>query len=235
MPLEDRLQRLRSFPRAPAPNNDASAVQTNLGTDVVELLQNILAFHVAHRPGSTTFGNDQAKGLRLVQVHVRPRERGRTRASPLALPAGPEPSDAKIRQSPGASAKRTNPDDFEALTVCEVVVEQGMLNVHGTLAGPCATLLIDLATFSPLFALGVVTGIDPSGFSTSMNIVWHAPASRGTTLRFVNTSLSLKPRMAAARSEVYDKETGKLLFSATQIVSPIQGLSAPGPRAHARL
>ncbi|KAI0671046.1 hypothetical protein C8Q78DRAFT_1130958 [Trametes maxima] len=212
MPLEDRLQRLRSFPRAPAPNNDASAVQSNLDTDVVELLQNILAFHVAHRPGSTTFGNDQAKGLRLVEAY--------------------------IRQSPGASAKRANPDDFEALTVCEVVSDMfcpGMLNVHGTLAGPCATLLVDLATFSTLFALGVVIGIDPSGFSTSMNIVWHAPASRGMTLRFVNTTLSLKPRMAAARTEVYDKQTGKLLFSATQIVSPIQALPAAGPRAHAKL
>ncbi|KAI0323661.1 hypothetical protein GY45DRAFT_1219824, partial [Cubamyces sp. BRFM 1775] len=184
----DRLRRFRSFPKAPAPNDDIAAVKSNLPSDAVELQQNILAYHVAHHPGSSVFGHDQAKGLKLVELYVRP---------------------------------RSSEDDDPAR-------KARMLNVHGTLAGPCLTLFLDVASFSALFALGTIVNMDPSGFSTSMNIVWHAPATRGMTLRFVNRSLSLTPRLGAARCEVYDKRTGRLLASATQIVSPIQALPAPG-------
>ncbi|KAI8994105.1 hypothetical protein BD414DRAFT_521183 [Trametes punicea] len=210
MSVTDKLQRLRSFPRAPAPNDDPSAVKSNLSEEAVRLHQNILAYHVAHHPDSAVFGNNQAKGLKLVEVYVRPREEGS--------------SLEKKRQSPGTEKPRAA--DLEAVTVCEIVVEEGMLNVHGTLAGACAMLLVDIATFAPLFALGEVLDIDASGFSASANLVWHSPALRGMTLRFVSTSLSLKPRMGAARCEVYDKQTGRLLVSATQIISPIQGLPA---------
>ncbi|KAI0655498.1 hypothetical protein C8Q70DRAFT_923490 [Cubamyces menziesii] len=183
MSPDDKLRHLRSFPRAPAPNDNIAAVKSNLPDDLVELQQNILAYHVAHHPGSSVFGHDQAKGLKLVELYVRSRssEEDSVQKSRQSLPPGTEnakPSTMKVKP-------RT--DDLEALTVCEVDVQDGkcpsstgrrMLNVHGTLAGPCLTLFLDVASFSALFALGTVVNMDPSGFSTSMNIVWHAAATR---------------------------------------------------------
>ncbi|KAI0350333.1 hypothetical protein OH77DRAFT_1499068 [Trametes cingulata] len=217
MPVLDPLERLRSFPRAPPPNDDSALVKSNLTDEAVRMLQNILAFHVAHSAHSKVFGNTHAKSLTLVEAFVIPR-------GEVSQPSQAE----KPRQSlSGTKALNGKPDDLEALTVCEVTVEEEMLNVYGTLSGACAALLIDIATFSALFALGIVIGTDPSGFSVSMNVTWHAPAVRGATLRFMNSSLSLKPRVASAKCEVYDKKTGRLLISATQIVSPIQGLAVP--------
>ncbi|KAI0629885.1 hypothetical protein C8Q77DRAFT_273489 [Trametes polyzona] len=218
MPSRDRLDRLLAFSRAPAPNDDSSAVKTNLPNSTVQLLQDILAHHIAHRPDSDVFGHGQAKNLKLVEAFVRPRAQDQNAT-------GSNPT----RQVPEG---KPDADGLEAVTVCEIPVEKDMLNVHGTLAGACTTLLIDLGTFSALFALGVVVGVDPTGFSASMNVVWHAPAVRGATLRLVNTSLALKPRMASARCEIYDQD-GKLLVSATQIVSPIQGLRGAGTTANA--
>ncbi|KAH9891959.1 hypothetical protein C8Q73DRAFT_96940 [Cubamyces lactineus] len=236
MSLDDRLRRLRAFPRAPAPNDDIAAVRSNLPSDIVELQQNILAYHVAHHPGSSVFGHGQAKGLKLVEVHVRSRsseEGDPAEKARQSLPPGTENAklgtSTSLQPNPSPSpspspSPKPRTDDLEALTVCEVEVVDGMLNVHGTLAGPCLTLFLDVASFSALFALGTVVNFDPSGFSTSMNIVWHAAATRGMTLRFVNRSLSLTPRMGTARCEVYDKKTARLLASATQIVSPVQAL-----------
>ncbi|KAI0819179.1 hypothetical protein BC628DRAFT_1404185 [Trametes gibbosa] len=195
MTLAGRLDRLRSFPRAPPPNHDSAAVKSNLPDEDVQLQQNILAYHVAHRPDSTVFGHAQARNLKLTELFVRTRGEGVSRPS---LQAQADSS----RQRPEAEKAQPSPDDLEAVTVCEFLVEEDMLNVHGVLSGACAMLLIDIGTFSALFALGAVVGIDPSGVSTSMNLVWHAPAFRGTTVRLVNTSLTLKPRMAAARCEV---------------------------------
>ncbi|PIL35242.1 hypothetical protein GSI_03032 [Ganoderma sinense ZZ0214-1] len=187
------LERLRSFPRAPAPNDDATAVKTNLPEDAVRLLQNILAYHVADYSGSNVFGHEQGKGLELVEAFVRTRHRDQDKAQ----------------------------DRLEAVTVCELLVEHNMLNVHGTFAGACAVHMVDIATFSPLFALATVTGFDPSGFSTSMNVIWHAPAIAGSRLRFVGTSLSCRTKMASAQCEVYDVEKGTLILSATHIIAPM--------------
>ncbi|KAI1789383.1 hypothetical protein LXA43DRAFT_974315 [Ganoderma leucocontextum] len=191
----DGLKRLRSFPGAPAPNDDPTTVKTNLTEDAVRLLQNILAYHVADYPASKVFGHEQGKGLQLVEAFVRSR--------------GSDQDGDKAQ------------NHLEAVTVCELIVEDNMLNVHGTFAGACAVHMVDIATFSPLFALAMVTGFDPSGFSTSMNVIWHAPAFAGSTLRFVGTSLSCRTKMASAQCEVYDVEKETLIVSATHIIAPI--------------
>ncbi|KAL7279704.1 hypothetical protein ACG7TL_006111 [Trametes sanguinea] len=118
MPAGDNLQRLRAFPRAPAPNNDASVVKSNLSKEEIELQQNILAYHVAHHPDSAIFGNSQAKGLKVLEIYVRPRRE--------ELREGSSASGEKTHQLPGSdSLKRARPDDLEGFTVCEAVVEEG--------------------------------------------------------------------------------------------------------------
>lgn len=111
----DAIARLRAFPRAPAPNDDATAVESDLSEADVVLCQNILAYHVAHRLGSKVFGNGQAKGLKMVAVHVK----GRGSDAIEGSPASP--------QSPnlGPARKGGVPDDLEAVTVCELTVEEG--------------------------------------------------------------------------------------------------------------
>ncbi|KAI0788223.1 hypothetical protein C8Q74DRAFT_1366981 [Fomes fomentarius] len=212
----DAIARLRAFPRAPAPNDDAAAVESNLSEADVVLCQNVLAYHVAHRLGSKVFGNGQAKGLKMVAVHVKRRGSEDDGASEFeGSPASPQSPKGSL------SARKGVPDDLEAVTVCELMVEEEMLNVHGTFAGACAMLIVDFATFAPLFALSAVTGIDASGFSTAMNIVWHAPVVRGTTLKYVGTTLSFKGRTVSARCEVYDKKKGTLVISATHIIARV--------------
>lgn len=114
MPSGDSLQRLRALPRAPAPNDDAATVKSNLPHQDVELLQNILAYHVAHRPGSSVFGNSHANRLRLTEADVRPRQEVRD---------APQPDSS--RQTPGTQKARPKGDELEAVTVCEIVVEEG--------------------------------------------------------------------------------------------------------------
>ncbi|KAJ8517754.1 hypothetical protein ONZ45_g5082 [Pleurotus djamor] len=64
---------------------------------------------------------------------------------------------------------------WEARTVLEIKVTQDMCNLFGVLHGGCAAYLIDPASSSALVALGVVLGIDGTGMSQSMNIIWHQP------------------------------------------------------------
>ena len=146
-PVAGGLERLRSFPRAPAPNDNAKAVKSDLPEEHVVLCQNILAYHIAHHPGSKVFGNGQAMGLKLVEMAIRDRRQE------------PAPGENRPQKAPKA--------DLEGMTVCELAVEEGecsrthvvwrteaeycvllctpdMLNVHGTLAGACAVLIIDL-------------------------------------------------------------------------------------------
>ena len=103
-PAPDGLARLRSFPRAPAPNDNPAAVKSNLPEADVVLNQNILAHHVAHHPDSAVFGNIQSGRLKLVELYVRDRHSG---AAP--------PQDA-------AAAKSAS---LEGMTVCELTVEKG--------------------------------------------------------------------------------------------------------------
>ncbi len=102
------LRRLQSFPRAPAPNDDPKTVETNLSEDAVRLLQNILAYHVADYPDSKVFGHEQGRGLKLVEAFVRTRGKDRV----------------------GDKAQ----DHLEAVTVCELLVEDSTSLGNGIVA-----------------------------------------------------------------------------------------------------
>lgn len=65
------LDRLRKFPKAPPPNDDPARVRGNLTPDQKQLALNILAYHVAHYPGSKVFAHDTAGKLKLVEAYIR--------------------------------------------------------------------------------------------------------------------------------------------------------------------
>ncbi|KAJ3552878.1 hypothetical protein NM688_g3922 [Phlebia brevispora] len=160
------------------------------------------------------FAYEEARLLRLTEIWVREK--------------GPNARDGEEWTDERKSAWKTNKASFgilEGQTVFEVTVTKRMVNSPGLLAGPCATLFIDVGSISALDALATVTGDPILGYSNSMNVVWHAAATVGQTLRVVSTTLSVGKRVESAISDIYNKETGQLLVSGTHIVSPIASLS----------
>lgn len=99
-------------------------------------------------------------------------------------------------------------------TVCEIQVEKDMCNIYGVLHGGCAAYMIDSCSSSSLVALGVVKGLDYSGMSQALNIIWHGPAPEGTKLKIVSTSVVVGGRVMTARCEIWDKDQGRVLVSA---------------------
>ncbi|TFK46949.1 hypothetical protein OE88DRAFT_841592 [Heliocybe sulcata] len=115
----------------------------------------------------------------------------------------------------------------EGRAVVEITVEKDMTNPYGTLHGACAAYLVDLCTSVPLVALGIATGIDGSGMSQSMDIIYHSAAPVGCRLRIEATTLTIGGRIMAARCEMLNKKNGKLLISATHTKINPYGSSNP--------
>jgi len=203
----DFLSTVRRLPPALPPNDNPASIKGNLALERKQLNVNILAWHIANFPGSRVFGHAELKDLRLVETHVWKANMGENLVELLEETIFPV--DARQHSLKGQ-------------TVCEVTVTEEMLNVHGTLAGGCSAHLIDIGTFSSLLTLSMVTGADYTGVSTSLNITYHAPAKAGAELRMVSTSISTSGRVVAARAEVYDKRTSKLLVSAVHTIAPFQ-------------
>ncbi|KAF8165862.1 hypothetical protein B0H34DRAFT_254120 [Crassisporium funariophilum] len=87
-------------------------------------------------------------------------------------------------------------------SIFEIMVGEDMCNVFGTLHGACAAYIVDPCSVSSLVTLGTFLGIDGTGVSQSMNLIWHSPVRMGTKLRVVATSMSMKGRVRSARCEV---------------------------------
>jgi len=214
----DFLSKAKKLPAAPAPNDDPAGIKGNITLEKKQLAANIFAWHIANFPGSRVFGHQELSNLKLAEVSVRKVGMGEQKE----LVGENEPEEV-LRKLP-----------LEGQTVCELVVEEGMLNVHGTFAGGCSAHMVDIGTFSPLLILSLATGIDATGMSTAMNLVWHAGATKGTQLRMVSTTLSMGGRVTAARTEVYDKKTSRLLISAVHTIAPFK-TSTTKPNSKPRL
>jgi len=103
---------------------------------------------------------------------------------------------------------------LEATTVAEIVVTKHMLNGAGMLHGGCVAYLIDNCCSTPLVVLGVVQDVNGVGVTQAMNVIFHAPASLGTCLHIISTSISLGGRVMSSRCEIIDKDTGRVVASA---------------------
>ncbi|KAG5644800.1 hypothetical protein DXG03_007622 [Asterophora parasitica] len=99
-----------------------------------------------------------------------------------------------------------------AETVFEIDVAKDMCNIFGNLHGGCAAYMVDPCSVSSLVVLGNATGVDGSGVSQSMNLIWHQPARAGDKLRIVSTSVFIHGRVRSARCEIWNGE--KLCVSA---------------------
>ncbi|KIJ94376.1 hypothetical protein K443DRAFT_683795 [Laccaria amethystina LaAM-08-1] len=89
-------------------------------------------------------------------------------------------------------------------TVFEITVDKDMCNVFGTLHGACAAYIIDPCSVSALITLGRTIGVDGTGVSQSMNLIWHRSIRLGSKLRVVSTSMSLRGRVRSSRCELWE-------------------------------
>ncbi|KAG6827774.1 hypothetical protein H0H92_010534 [Tricholoma furcatifolium] len=103
---------------------------------------------------------------------------------------------------------------MEATTIAEVQVSKHMLNGAGMLHGGCVAYLIDNCCSTPLVVLGLLQNVNGVGVTQAMNILFHSPASLGTRLSIISTSISLGGRVMTSRCEIVDKDTGRVVASA---------------------
>ncbi|KAJ7589107.1 hypothetical protein C8J56DRAFT_1048736 [Mycena floridula] len=110
----------------------------------------------------------------------------------------------------------------EAQTVCEIQVDRDMCNIFGTMHGGCAAFLIDPCSVSALICLGLVKGIDGSGVSQAMNLIWHKPAYQGAYLQIISTTVSIDGHIRTAECQIRDKNTGQLYVSAVHSTAKLR-------------
>ncbi|KAF8885762.1 hypothetical protein BD779DRAFT_1532320 [Infundibulicybe gibba] len=94
------------------------------------------------------------------------------------------------------------PSSAYCQSVFELRVEPDMCDAFGVLHPACAAYIVDPCSVSSLVLLGRFLGLDGTGVSQSMNLLWHHPAKCGALLRIVSTSLFIHGRVRSARCEV---------------------------------
>ncbi|KAF7378161.1 4HBT domain-containing protein [Mycena sanguinolenta] len=104
--------------------------------------------------------------------------------------------------------------DREGKLVCELTVTEDMLNGRGTVHGGCSALLVDVCSSLALFVLQP----EIPSVSSSMNVVYHSPATVGETLRIVNSTIAVGARAMSARTEIWSATKNRLVASAIQIM-----------------
>ncbi|KAI0068496.1 hypothetical protein BV25DRAFT_1329 [Artomyces pyxidatus] len=100
------------------------------------------------------------------------------------------------------------PAKTEARVVCEVVVEEEMLNALRVMHGGCLAFFIDICGTLPSTAL-----LGHSGVSLNISVSYHAPAKVGDKLKIISTTLSNGARVTSTRGEIWNVTTKRLVAS----------------------
>ncbi|KAL5525412.1 hypothetical protein ACEPAF_9282 [Sanghuangporus sanghuang] len=114
--------------------------------------------------------------------------------------------------------KREEPERTEARVVCEIDVEQDMVNGGGNMHGGCSAYLIDVCSTLPIIALmDALKRGGRGGVSQVLDVVYHSPARVGDRLRIVSTTISLGARAMSARSEIWNQTQHRLVATGVHI------------------
>ncbi|KAG8863806.1 hypothetical protein FRB96_007643 [Tulasnella sp. 330] len=98
--------------------------------------------------------------------------------------------------------------------VYELKVERDMCNPTGNFHGGCVAYLVDVCT-SVSYCLH--DDWDCNHVSMSLETLYHAPAVEGSTIRIVCTLTAMGGRVGTSRCEIWGKEHGKLVASASHM------------------
>ncbi|CAE6523356.1 unnamed protein product [Rhizoctonia solani] len=124
--------------------------------------------------------------------------------------------------------KGNAPDDQKQIRA-EIKTAGDMLNLLGTLHGGCAAYLIDICT-SIAIAVAPQGVNNPSewwgktGVSQALNVLYHAPARSGTTLKIISETIVLGGRAGTVRCEIWDMPNNTLVASGTHTKMPLAGM-----------
>ncbi|KAG6875458.1 hypothetical protein C0992_003768 [Termitomyces sp. T32_za158] len=114
--------------------------------------------------------------------------------------------------------KAEEPSKTEGRMVCELTVEEDMLNGGGNIHGGCSAFLIDICSSMPITMLRLATtGEYEYSVSQSLNIVYHSPAGLGDRIRLVSTTLTIGGRVVSARTEIWNVTHHRLVASGVHI------------------
>ncbi|KAG6902210.1 hypothetical protein C0995_003042 [Termitomyces sp. Mi166 len=114
--------------------------------------------------------------------------------------------------------KAEEPSKTEGRVVCELTVEEDMLNGGGNIHGGCSAFLIDICSSMSITMLRLATSGDREySVSQSLNIVYHSPAGLGDRIRLVNTTLTIGGRVLSARTEIWNVTHHRLVASGVHI------------------
>ncbi|KAJ3783625.1 hypothetical protein GGU10DRAFT_360353 [Lentinula aff. detonsa] len=180
---------------------DVSSIRGNISDQAKRRVMDMLAYYTGAKEES--FGVEIARRLQMRSMNV-------------------------WAASPGNMTARMSRRATEAQTVFDITVTKDMCNPYGTLHGACACYIVDPCSMSAIVVLGAALGVDATGVSQSMNLIWHRPAKIGTKLRAVSTSIFIEGRIRTARVEIMDAETDRLYVSA------IHSTIGPKPESEGR-
>ncbi|KAL4247778.1 thioesterase PaaI family protein [Abortiporus biennis] len=107
-----------------------------------------------------------------------------------------------------------NGNKSEATVLAEVEVSRCHLNGAGVMHGGCLCFMIDNCASMPLIALGLLEKRNGVGVSQSLNVLFHSPATPGSSIVIESSAIVLGGRVMSARCEVYHKTTRKPIASA---------------------
>ncbi|KAF9062013.1 hypothetical protein BDP27DRAFT_1234216, partial [Rhodocollybia butyracea] len=188
----------------PNPNvPDVSYIHGNVSAQSKRLVLDIMAYY--HGAKEDSFGVQVGRRLQLRSMNV------------WATPRGGDSGRIPTRAT-------------ESKTVFEITVAKDMCNPFVTLHGACACYIVDPCSMSAIVVLGAALGIETTGVSQSMNLIWHKAAKMGTKLRVVSTTVFIEGRIRTARVEIIDSETDKLYVSAIHSTIHTEPQSGSKPR-----
>ena len=118
--------------------------------------------------------------------------------------------------------KAEEPQKLEARAVCELTVEEDMINGGGNIHGGCSAFLIDVCSTLALMTLSMTNSPDADfqalrSVSQSLNVVYHSPAGLGDKIRLVNSTMTLGARAQSARTEIWNLTHHRLVASGVHV------------------
>jgi len=101
----------------------------------------------------------------------------------------------------------------EAALEFEIGVNEAMLSGWNVVHGACLSYLLDICS-----GLAPVVLTNTPLISKTINIVYHAPAILGTTLRVNTKSISMGRRTWSAQGEIWDAKNNRIIASGTHVL-----------------
>ncbi|KLO06574.1 hypothetical protein SCHPADRAFT_882727 [Schizopora paradoxa] len=114
--------------------------------------------------------------------------------------------------------KEYEPQKFEGVVICEMTVEEDMVNGAGNLHGGCAAYLVDVCSTLPIAAYQEANSkVSIGGVSQVIDMVYHSPAQLGDKLKLISRTLAVGARSMSARCEIWNETHHRLVASGTHI------------------